>query len=317
MNQVGASSSFAVGAVKIFFVLSILFSSLYFSQVFAGSSPPPPPPIATPTISPGGGGFQNQVSVSVTGNTEIRYTLNGSTPNENSPTYSGSLPLNTTTTLKARGVRASTVCPWGQCTTTYTWGSTATATFSFSVSQPSVSTPGGTYANPVSVSLATATSGATIRCTTNGTVPNASSPVCSTLGITQSTTLKAIAFKTGLNNSSMLTQTYNINTEPAILTPTDGTTLTGSSATVTWEADGVVPDYWQVNVGSTPRTYDVTYSSMLPSNASQATLIDLPIDGRTLYFQLYTRNNGGWTLVDEKEYIAAGRINGVRLELNY
>ncbi|WP_341876224.1 family 43 glycosylhydrolase [Defluviitalea saccharophila] len=60
--------------------------------------------IKTPVISPNGGSFRDSENVTITCDTpdaEIYYTLDGTTPTENSNVYSGSILITETTTVKA------------------------------------------------------------------------------------------------------------------------------------------------------------------------------------------------------------------------
>lgn len=82
------------------------------------------------------------------------------------------------------------------------------------VAAPIFSPAGGTYTAAQTVTITSATSGATIRYTTDGSTPTAtggtvySSPV--TIGAT--TTLRAIAYKSGMTDSSVTVATYTIST---------------------------------------------------------------------------------------------------------
>ncbi len=85
------------------------------------------------------------------------------------------------------------------------------------VATPSISPNGGTYTSSQTVSISCNTSGATIHYTTDGTTPNANSPVYnSAFIISETTTVKAIAVKDGLNNSAIATASF-------IITEGDGT----------------------------------------------------------------------------------------------
>jgi len=80
------------------------------------------------------------------------------------------------------------------------------------VAKPSFSVVGGTYPTTQNVAITTATAGATIRYTTNGTEPTSSSTVYSgAIVISKTTTLKAKAFKSGMNDSATVTATYTID----------------------------------------------------------------------------------------------------------
>jgi glucosylceramidase len=81
-----------------------------------------------------------------------------------------------------------------------------------SVATPVFNPPSGTYTAPQSVAISTATTGATIYYTTNGSTPTTSSLVYSSpINITSTTTIRAIATKSGLDNSSVGSATYTIN----------------------------------------------------------------------------------------------------------
>ena len=77
---------------------------------------------------------------------------------------------------------------------------------------PTASPVAGTYTSAQSVTLTSATSGASIYYTTNGSTPTTSSTLYSSaINVSSSITLKAIAVKSGYSNSSVLTSSYIIN----------------------------------------------------------------------------------------------------------
>jgi len=79
---------------------------------------------------------------------------------------------------------------------------------------PTASPTGGTYTSAQSVALSTTTSGATIHYTIDGTTPTASSATYSSaISISDTTTLKAIASKSGMTDSSVMSETYTINVQ--------------------------------------------------------------------------------------------------------
>jgi hypothetical protein len=81
-------------------------------------------------------------------------------------------------------------------------------------SAPSFSPGGGTYSSAQSVSITSSTSGASIRYTTDGSTPTSSSGTVYSgpITISATTTLKAIAYASGYNNSSVTSATYTIST---------------------------------------------------------------------------------------------------------
>jgi hypothetical protein len=69
---------------------------------------------------------------------------------------------------------------------------------------PTFNPPGGIQSSAINVTIASVTEGATIRYTLDGTDPNASSTLYSTpIPVSESTTIKAKAWKTGMDESSI------------------------------------------------------------------------------------------------------------------
>ncbi|WP_301326524.1 chitobiase/beta-hexosaminidase C-terminal domain-containing protein [Lentzea flava] len=92
---------------------------------------------------------------------------------------------------------------------TYTHGSAPAQ-----VATPTFSPPGGSYTSGQTVTITTATSGATIRYTVDGSTPTSSSPVYSgPISVPSSRTINAIGIKSGLTNSTVASATYTIGTQ--------------------------------------------------------------------------------------------------------
>ena len=96
-------------------------------------------------------------------------------------------------------------------------GMPVSVTPSTQVEAPTFTAPAGTYSTAQSITLATATSGASIRYTVDGSTPTPthgtvySGPV----NVGSTGTLKAIAYKSGLTNSTVSVATYFIGSAPA------------------------------------------------------------------------------------------------------
>jgi hypothetical protein len=75
---------------------------------------------------------------------------------------------------------------------------------------PTFSPAPGTYTNSVTVTLSDSTPGATIHCTTNGSAPTVNAPVCTSVTISSTTLLQALAVASGYNNSAVASGTYTI-----------------------------------------------------------------------------------------------------------
>jgi len=81
------------------------------------------------------------------------------------------------------------------------------------VATPVAAPVAGAVLNPTEVALTCATEGATIYYTTNGDAPTAASTeYTAAIEVTVPVTIKAIAIKTGMTNSDVLTAAYTIAT---------------------------------------------------------------------------------------------------------
>jgi hypothetical protein len=173
--------------------------------------------VAAPSFSPGAGTYTNGTTVTITSSTSgasIRYTTDGSTPTSTTGTlYSGPVSISANTTLKAIAYKL------------FMTDSTVTSgTYTIQVAAPSFSPGAGTYSGTQSVTITSGTSGATIRYTTDGSTPSTtvgtvySSPV----SVSASLTLKAIAYKTNLANSTITSGTYTITSGGTTYGTADG-----------------------------------------------------------------------------------------------
>ena len=160
--------------------------------------------VATPTFNPPGGTYTSAQNVTIscaTPGVTIYYSTDGSTP---SIRYTKPVNISSTATLKAKATKAG-----------WTDSQIASAVYTINqpqtVATPTFSPPGGTYISAQSVRITCATSGATIRYTTNGTEPTANSPTYSSpINVSSTTTIKAKGFKNGWTPSSIASASYNI-----------------------------------------------------------------------------------------------------------
>ena len=104
---------------------------------------------------------------------------------------------------------------------------------------PTFSPTPGTYSSPQNVTISSATSGATSCYTTDGSTPSETNGTVYTtpVNIGINTTLKAIAYKTGMADSPVTAGTYAINFDPTLIAGLElwlrADTLTQSGGTVT------------------------------------------------------------------------------------
>ena len=168
--------------------------------------------VAAPVFSPAAGTYTSVQTVTISSATEgavIRYTADGTEPNSGSAVYSGPIAVAESKTIKAyaakEGQDASPV---------------VTAVYVINLPLPAVATPAfspaaGTYPGAQTVTITSATAGAAIYYTTNGTAPTtASTAYTGPFLLSASATVKAIAVKTGMTDSAVATAIYTIGENP-------------------------------------------------------------------------------------------------------
>jgi alpha-galactosidase len=96
------------------------------------------------------------------------------------------------------------------------------------VAAPTFSPAGGTYTSSQTVTITSSTSGASIRYTTDGSTPSetAGTIYSSPVSVATTTTLKAIAYKSGMTDSTVASAAYTINSG-------------GGGTTVSFEAENL------------------------------------------------------------------------------
>jgi hypothetical protein len=239
------------------------------------------PTVATPAFSPAAGTFASAQTVTITTTTSgasIRYTTDGSTPSATAGTlYSGPVSIGVTTTLKAIAFKTN-------------FNNSAVTTGLYTINLPTVMAPtfspvAGTYTSVQSVTITSATSGASIRYTTDGSTPSATAGILYSgpVSISATTTLKAIAYKTGFNNSTVTSGLYTINIPPPAIT---------SSLTATGQV-GTAFSY-QITATNSPTSYNATgLASGLAVNPSTGTITGTPAIAGTSNITISASNSGG------------------------
>jgi len=195
--------------------------------------------------------------------------------------------------------------------TSAVWGTTSPATTnqngtwqvgarvfdsSSSVVTPVASPVAGTYTSVQNVTLTSATSGASIYYTTNGSTPTTSSTLYSSaIAISATTTLKAIATKSGMTNSSVLTATYTINTgsavEAPIATPAAGTITAPKTIALSSATSGATIYY--TTDGTTPTIKSTQYTNpiyVLSTQTLKAIAVKSGLSNSSVLSSTYTMN---------------------------
>lgn len=163
-------------------------------------------PVATaPVMSFPGGGYYNDISVSITTEltgANIYYTTDGSVPDGTDTLYTTPISLSTDTILRAIAIK-----------TGYTSSAVTTENYRFTVATPFVNPASGIYYEDKSVTMSTTTSGASIYYTTDGSTPDSGDTLYSgvftlTSGANQ---VRAIGIKSGYNDSVITRRDITIN----------------------------------------------------------------------------------------------------------
>lgn len=168
----------------------------------------PNPTVSNPIASQESGiiNFESFVSLSTqTPNAQIRYTIDGSNPNQNSLLYINPIQItqSTTTTIKAIAYR-----------TNYAPSNIVEYSYVVLTANDAIaSQESGIVDYETFISLSTQTPGATIRYTTNGSNPTPSSTIYTNpIQINSNTILKAKTYKNGYIPSNISTYNYTIQT---------------------------------------------------------------------------------------------------------
>lgn len=222
--------------------------------------------VVTPVFTPTEGSYSTDQSVSitcVTDGAEIFYTTDGSTPDDESARYISSSPIavignGTTMLIKAIAIKDG-------------MNDSEVTEASYTINYDRVSTPAfsyvsGVYATDILVKITCETPSATIRYTTDGTDPTSSSPIISSsssIPVTGNNTYKmirAIAMKSGMQSSEIVTAEYTIDYEKVatpVFAPAAGTYKNAITVELTCETDSAIIRY--TTNGTDPDAYSTRY----------------------------------------------------------
>ena len=255
--------------------------------------------VTTPTFNPTSGIYASAQSVTIstpTSGANIYYTTDDSTPTESSTLYTSPVNVNSTMTLKAIAFKSGAT-PSSLASAGYVIGTPAT------VGAPVFSPVAGTYTSTQSVTITTATSGAAIRYTTDGSDPTSTTGTLysTAISVATSKTLKAIAYKSLMADSAVAAATYTINGAiiPGKIEAESYVDMNGVQKENTSDAGGgqnvgyIDTNEWMdyyVNV-QTAGTYDVKFRvARAPSDSGQLQLKS----GATLLATVAVPSTGGW-----------------------
>jgi len=161
---------------------------------------------ATPTFSQAAGTYVASVGIvltTATSGASIYYTTDGSVPTTSSTKYTAGATIEITASKTVKAIASKTG---------FINSETASASYVIKAASPTFSLAQDSYTETQQVAL-TAAEGATIYYTTDSSVPTTSSQAYVSgkpIVLTTTTTIKAIAVKTGLENSDVAKITYSI-----------------------------------------------------------------------------------------------------------
>jgi hypothetical protein len=219
-----------------------------------------------PTFNPAGGAYGNALTVTLSNNSfgsTIYYTIDSTTPTTNSPVYSEPLMVSSSTTIKAFAGGTGYV-PSAIASATFTINTPVAAT-------PTFNPTGGAFSAPQPVSIASATTGAAIYFTTNGSVPSTSSTLYTgPITVSSTETIQAVAVASGYTNSAVGSATYTVNT-PVAATPTfspSGGLFTSPQPVSITSATAGAAIYYTTN-GTIPVTSSPLYTGPVTVSSSE------------------------------------------------
>ena len=229
---------------------------------------------AAPTFSVTGSTPQLVTLSSTTAGATIRYTTDGSTPSEtNGTVYTSPVSITTNVTIKAlayAGNMADSLL-------------SAQAFVMNQCAMPCYNLPSSTYTSPISLVISTITVGATIRYTTDGTVPSETHGLVYNGPVTISinTAVQAIAYLSGMTDSMINHRTFDIQCVAPTFSLANGTytgaqtvtlSTTTAGAAIRYTLDGSTPSETNGLVYSVPVT--VSSTSTLQAIAYLPYLLD-------------------------------------------
>ncbi|MGE3843274.1 MAG: chitobiase/beta-hexosaminidase C-terminal domain-containing protein, partial [Vicinamibacterales bacterium] len=223
--------------------------------------------VATPTFSAATGLYTSTFNVTVTctdAAATLYYTTNGVDPTQADTTVAsgGTVGVTQSLTLKVKAFKPGSVS-----------SVVASAAYELQALAPSLTPTSGAYLSSQNVTMTSGTSGSTIRYTLDGSEPTTSSSAYSSpVAVSQTSTVKAAAFKTGWTTSPTAYASYWLSAGTVAtpsLTPTAGTYDTPPLVTMTTGTSGATIRY--TLDGSDPTAASTRYT--IPLVVTSSTIV--------------------------------------------
>ncbi|WP_421617592.1 chitobiase/beta-hexosaminidase C-terminal domain-containing protein [Brevibacillus sp. TJ4] len=247
-----------------------------------------PEQVAKPVADPSGGAVPSGTRVTLSTATEgatIYYTTDGSTPSRSSMEYTAPIEVASEMTIKAIAIKSG-MLDSQVMTESYTILSPE------QVAKPVADPSGGAVPSGTRVTLSTATEGATIYYTTDGSTPSRSSmEYTAPIEVASEMTIKAIAMKSGMLDSQVMTESYTIlspeQVAKPVADPSGGAVPSGTRVTLSTATEGATIYY--TTDGSTPSRSSMEYTAPIEV-ASEMTIKAIAIKSGMLDSQVMTES---------------------------
>jgi hypothetical protein len=217
---------------------------------------------AAPTFNLPGGVYNSNQTITMADSTPgavIYYTVEGGTPTTSSPIYKSPVTL-----VLSRTVQAIAVAP-GMSASQVT-----TATYTLTVATPVVTPPGGGYTGTQTVTITTASPGAKIFYTTNGSIPSPNSTVYTgPLTVSASEHVNVVGIETGYTTSPVVYNNYIISAgtaQPTFSLPA-GTYSSPQTVTINETTSGTTVYY--TTSGGTPTSASPVYTGPITISSTE------------------------------------------------
>ncbi len=224
-------------------------SRVVVADYFFKASPP------SPTVKPGD--YSESINVyltSATDNVTIHYTTDGSLPDQSSPKYSQPIKISASTVLKSIAYREG-------------WEKSDLMVASYTISIPGITIAPkflpepSTYHEVQNISIASSTTNAKIFYTLDGTPPDSNATLYSeNINISQSTTVKAIAYSENLLQSDIISAKYTLTPYAPIFNPKGDTYSSVQDVSISVAGPHQAVIYYTTD-GSVPNTTSFRYDS--------------------------------------------------------
>jgi|GEM_PF-3083283 len=261
-------------------------------------------PVTTPEFEQTPGLFTEEVNLTlksetIPSNSEYRFTLDKKDPTVYSESFIPGMTLaargtNTSVTIKMRGFSPDANSS-GALSNTYSF-----AVAPLELYDGEQTSSGGTFENNAELSVRTTTKDVTIRYTTNGVIPTASSQIWADHSFGQTSSLLLRGFRTGFEPSPVLSNRFRFDVGSTWLSIPGGVFTNDVAVTVTNITRGAVLRYTEdgsAPTGATATALQSDETLVLTRNAPGRTNLTLRVRGYKPGYNAGVESSGSYSFV--------------------